>query len=1483
MDDVFPNWGRLQHGDGVNIVLQTLLVSQDDILCKTVSMPPMKVLVKGAIPSTLGATFTLVHAKVIEVFPLPILEIGQATGVFSLPHCTSAKLAKVVDMCCGIGLFSSVAEQFSMTTVAGVDINAKWQTMFESSHPGAKFLTGDVADVGVIQSLLQDDVFYSWVVAGVSCQPHSKAGDKKGMQDDRAASLPRVLHTSWLMQSPLIILECVADIIKDAAVQSLLRQFCQTTGCCLTQKILKLSDVWPTARTRWFAILTSPLIGPVHLDDLPSQLSRKTISEVMPFIKKWDSKDEDQIHLSLYELAKFYQFATGGIESQYIKMNGMLATCLHSAGNQLYACRCGCRGPFTLERLANKGLFATLIPLDETVYHMNQHMRNCRYLHPVEMMILQGGNPQACYDPDLRLCLAAIGQCVSPIQACWVFAHAVNAIQALTCAPQCQPISKLREHMDRVLQSRDAIWIPSTVLPVPEQHQLFEVKDESTNTTVLFRAAIPTTIGMLKSAEAALQGVDPMDVVVTDSQGMVLANTQACNECQSIVMPALVPNQPKFICDLPCPCAEWKVDATMIDAEVSPTLPFVATESHKDDQGAALAEIPLSGLLNLLCPHLNSTQEVGHMLKQKISLTTRTMILQHQNTAWADDEIRFFLDQCAAQGPTAMSLFVWDPLILSCVVRHGKFHLLSSYAEWMPAAATILTAVSIEQHWYPIVWQWQNGALLCFTCGHAGNFSMAVHALHHSLCQVLGCESTAVQHYPILFPVQKCCGAMVHAFMDFVVYSKGLPKTMDELVALHEECRAKFAENLCPFTPRPWIWGNGDSSWQVTLGVLLQEHGVASDDISARIALLVDKLGRDQLSKAVESPAPWRELKWLANSQVPAVQIIRPMELQQALDRKVQMGGAVGSRAQKKQSKGKAGGKGKQSTQQIDPASLRLEHGLFECGQNIPVGQVDFAHLSPTSSGVILCTSVQAAPYLKSAKQVSAGGLAMIVIDMREVVNAGPLIAEPVRVPVVCQANMEPALVDGVMFQLGAMPVRRRDAPDKFELITVSSCVAKIMIYRDQAEGSWDQIVAHPLKHIFSRIPCLQPCADPTCEGHCEAWHPNENYQLQEPILELWGKQYIRHNFQPAPPASADLFQVMIRIPQCLQTQVQTYSGISGVYLEPRGLNGKQPSDRFQVVWVPRASFDELRVMKQTIGGVIGIARLGQKFGLRCAVEKASEVYALVKPGSAYLPQGRKQQYLLGPVPYGTIKLSISQMIESINWKARPVQPVPAGQHVQGLMWKVQAVEPPGQTLIHTANGDIVISKLADEVFEKPLKPSIIAAQSTVSLCTDSAGSSQIDPLQVSDPWAHAVRNGQIQTAKAPVAGDPFEHLQKQVLEAVLSKLPHNMEIDGGNRQDTARVESLEQKVNELSNGQQQLHSMMVEQHQKHDVQVAQIQQHQAHLESSVQEHTMQLGSFQQQFRAQLEQQQSHLDSLFGQQMTRLEEMLGGCKKPRVD
>ena len=71
------------------------------------------------------------------------------------------------------------------------------------------------------------------------------------------------------------------------------------------------------------------------------------------------------------------------------------------------------------------------------------------------------------------------------------------------------------------------------------------------------------------------------------------------------------------------------------------------------------------------------------------------------------------------------------------------------------------------------------------------------------------------------------------------------------------------------------------------------------------------------------------------------------------------------------------------------------------------------------------------------------------------------------------------------------------------------------------------------------------------------------------------------------------------------------------------------------VIWTSRMSLRELMHLKQTNPAAVGLARIGERRGLRVAAAQAQEVHAVVRPDTLFLPQGDRVQYMVGPFPFG--------------------------------------------------------------------------------------------------------------------------------------------------------------------------------------------------------------------------------------------------------
>lgn len=1472
---ISPQWSKLGVGDEIDVVVKSVALElpNDQNLVRTMDHTSQWIVISGKMGVS-ADQYMCLGLVVKELGPRLVVGVSDSSIIRPLPPPGAASFSQVIELCCGIGAWSSSCADTGLTILAGVDQNGRWGQLFRELHPGAHFLTGDIASRQVLCDLVDLGAARALTLAGVSCQPHSRAGDRRGMQDSRAVSLPKAILTGWLLQSPVIMLECVAEIEQNKEVQDLLKAACQEGGYHMCQKVLRLQDIWCARRERWFCVLSALPIGPVRLDDLPSSPLHSTVQQVMPYVIEWPRHEMEQLSLGLYELCKFYDFASGGIDNLYLKMDAVLPTSLHSIGNQCYPCACGCRPALSLERMSSQGLFGVLVPMDEHFVHENRQRRSCRYPHPKELYLLNGGLPTVNFLDNMRLALAGIGQCVSPIQGLWTLAQVRKQVDEFLQLPVCDPVGLLEAYLVKLAVARDSLWPLVEPIPAPvaaqAQHQVV-VCWEDTCDGIECVVDPRAPVDFLVRAEAALRHLSAEIIQVRDYQGKVVDLQCALGLCTTLFLsvPSPASSHAELNADrcLTCPCMEWEVEA------VSPTLPFDVempqedSPDSRDSSGSVfnLVSLQQPQLLNVTCPNFDAGDRVHVFLDCFLTQDTRRQVLENQQGAWGDDEIRRCLARISRDAPKASNVVMWEPLLLTSISLFGDSTHFQPFIGHLHQHATIVSAVLVERHWLPVLWKCDPQGATLITCHGAEHPSLV--KLHRDFCSARQCTCHPVQWVQPPFPVANHCGAMVVSFLENQIWGTPVPSTPQELGLYHEHLRQSFIRAMQPQCQRPWIWGLGDSSWKTKLEMLLQEHGVAANNASARAKVVVDKLGESAVIKAIGSSQPWKDLKWHANTLVPPFQLIRPAELQESIARRVASGEDVGRKTQKKV-RAKGSGKGKSVPQVLAAQGLRVGSGMFQGGNDIPLSQLSLQQMTPECSGVILVNTNEATPYLKSGKQISVGALGLILVDSVITQIQTPLIAEKVRFPVMCLANAEPLIIEGALFQLGAIPVRRATVAAQCTLVALDSCVTKVMVYRDMVDISWDRFREFPLKFILAKLPVFRPCEDPSCTGDCEFWHSGEKCTLDDPVMEVWHRQWITHAFTVVPPERADCFTLHMRLPSCLQTRVQHYSGNSGLFLEPRQIDGKGPSECFQVIWIPKSTMAELQHLKQTTAGIVGIAPLGMRMGLRCLATLAPAIHAAVFPNGMYLPAGRKMHFIMGPFPYGTLKKSIAEALQVMKWTARPLQPVASAKVVQGVMWKIQATTSPPSSVITSDCGELVIMKLGDPDPVAPPQPSVVASSQTLQLCSHSR-EPRADPLQINDPWAgHGRRASSSQATPCPIHA-----LEQKVVDAVMARMPvPAMEIDKDDGME-ARVQLLERQVNELHEGQCRFQSASAEQAKQHGLQIQQLQQQGQRLETVVAENVSQLGSFQSQFQRQLDKRQSSLDFMFQQQMDKIEDL----------
>ena len=154
---------------------------------------------------------------------------------------------------------------------------------------------------------------------GLAVNPSPNLETAKDVTTVRASCLPKALRAVFLLQSKVVVLECVAPAGHDGFVKQEVDHFTSVTGFSCSQVDLKLDDIWPCRHHRTWWLLVSPEIGPIELETWKAFQNVDHVCQVIPNFQLWDVEDEEALRLDVNERAAF-----GVDDSTYAKhlLNG---------------------------------------------------------------------------------------------------------------------------------------------------------------------------------------------------------------------------------------------------------------------------------------------------------------------------------------------------------------------------------------------------------------------------------------------------------------------------------------------------------------------------------------------------------------------------------------------------------------------------------------------------------------------------------------------------------------------------------------------------------------------------------------------------------------------------------------------------------------------------------------------------------------------------------------------------------------------------------------------------------------------------------------------------------------------------------------------------------------------------------------------------------------------------------------------------------
>lgn len=333
-----PALHLVDQGKRISCRAEVLIFNQMGHVCQTLIG---KTLFTLEAELTSGVTeISILYGKVGRDHRGTSIALDKFSHVLPLEQTTTESLYRLKEVCTGIGGLGVGAEMSGFHVSACVEKQTAFCEVLRELTE-AEVIEGDMSWIDTIAELHHADPHVSCLGFGFNCQSFSKAGDMRGGLDERSMTLPWGLWIAYILKAPIVTMECAAEAPTFTFVKKSLQQYQEMTGSHLSEIILDLKSLWPSARRRWWAVLTHPKLGKVPLMDFPSLPRNPVVSDVLP---SFSCTDDVRVQL---ELTQAETVALQNLNTDFSKCSADLRssfpTALHSWANQLIPCQCGCR------------------------------------------------------------------------------------------------------------------------------------------------------------------------------------------------------------------------------------------------------------------------------------------------------------------------------------------------------------------------------------------------------------------------------------------------------------------------------------------------------------------------------------------------------------------------------------------------------------------------------------------------------------------------------------------------------------------------------------------------------------------------------------------------------------------------------------------------------------------------------------------------------------------------------------------------------------------------------------------------------------------------------------------------------------------------------------------------------------------------------------------------------------------------------------
>lgn len=1051
--------------------------------------------------------YTYMDVLVIKAGHIPTVQMDGMSFRFAHRAMTPESLMQVVETCTGLGALGKGAMDAGFSVKVQNEVRSEICDFLELQQ-GPVIVRGDIGNIETVATIMKHAPSAGILTAGVSCQPFSRMGDRRGEADARSNCLPKVLGAAYLMQTPIIVLECVAEVKKFPAFEECIKTFCSASGFHYEHILLELGDVWVSRRHRWWGVLTQGNFGAFKLFDWSGVKSNPRVSSVLNHFGTVPPDHAKQLQLTLYELRSIHELGT--LQKYAIRLDQQAPTAVHAWGSHFYGCRCGCRtSGLALERFQRDGLHVLLIPTGGYTKHMRMELPHMRYPSAAECALLNGLSPNMQWGQDARLGLCLVGQLASPLQSAWVLTHVRQHLAQRGLVPPSTsgPLDVLSQQRTRLIEeaeqggffqferAADILTSSIAVGPDPDSREVHTA---------------PSQTRFLGHFRGVVNGVEYMIPIPFK------AGCQIWHWIQAEL--AFYPVETKFCCtrengDL-ATLNEPLSEATKLRLEIS------------DGDGGGRTDLFERDDVTHAPPCISVPQDVKEIRSNGPPLDTKLSELEAGGAPWGDDEIAWHLAQLAKE---ADSFVAWvDPLVTASAIVHGTSLFLVDDGPFFRVEGWLLCVPFVSGHWLPLVGFVDDDHVHFSVWDTTNTHFPVIERLLGPLTRLVGATDYSITQYLTIATSPQSCGpdAIAHIHFALLRCMAPTPKALAHVSSLRHQA---FVQQLRLDGTCQDAVLKGAGTQQIPVMEQIQniliERGVGESEALHRASTAMDRIGLSKLQQALKSPFPWSQLKVLGNQCNPPMRWILAHELEEQIQLKAASGKEVGNRAKPK--------KQKTSVQKVKlPPKVSIRPDQIFVADNTFVGVnmdgsteslkvISINTLGAEAMGVALCMPDQCRPYLSLQKPLSKKALGLIVVGEPRPELSAPRITE-VRFPAKRLGGMEPLLVNAVLVQIGDRPVQKYKPDHCMNLDILQTCVMRFALYRDEHPDEWKVVTDRPIRHLQDSFPPLQMCLQESCG--CGKWHSNVE-QVASPLVDIWSRTFLTSTFRQTRPHDAELLR----------------------------------------------------------------------------------------------------------------------------------------------------------------------------------------------------------------------------------------------------------------------------------------------------------------------------------------------------------------------